>query len=329
MKPVAALEPVDVGGVTVARATLHNPDYILSRDIRVGDLVVVKRAGDVIPAVVGPVVESRTADLPAYTPPTVCPECGRPLVRPEGTADLRHAAGGCPASLRRAVQHFASRSAMDIDGMGEKIAAQLVDTGLVADLPDLFSLTESQLLALDGFKERKAERLLSGLDAATTRPLARLLFGLGIRHVGETVARLLVAHYDSLDALASAEGEALEAIDGVGPVVAESVSVWFADETNRAMIEGFRAARVNLVRLPSEPVAIAGGRRRRRQREGVRPHRDAADAHAARSQSPHRGGRRTRLRKRLQKNRLPRRGRERRAEARRRRGARCSGSDRG
>ncbi len=262
VKPIAALEPVDVGGVTVSRATLHNTDYILSRDIRPGDLVVVKRAGDVIPAVVGPVVEARTEDLPAYVPPTVCPECGRPLVRPEGTADLRHAEGGCPASLRRAVQHFASRGALDIDGMGEKIAAQLVDTGLVSDLPDLFTLSADQLLALDGFQERKAQRLLAGLDAAKARPLARLLFGLGIRHVGETVARLLVAHHASLDALAAAEGEALESIDGVGPIVAESVAAWFADETNRATVEGLRAAGVTLERLEEEAVAMdaeAGG----------------------------------------------------------------------
>ncbi len=255
VKPVAALEPVDVGGVTVARATLHNTDFIHGRDIRVGDLVVVKRAGDVIPAVVGPVLEARADGLPKYVPLAICPECGRPLVRPEGTADLRHAAGGCPASLRRAVQHVASRGALDIDGMGEKIAAQLVDTGLVTDLPDLFTLSADHLLALGGFKERKAERLLAGLETAKARPLARLLFGLGIRHVGETVARLLVAHYASLDALAAAEGEALERIDGVGPVAAESVSAWFADETNRQTVEGFRAAGVNLERLASEAVA--------------------------------------------------------------------------
>ncbi len=255
VKPVADLEPVEVGGVTVARATLHNTDYILSRDIRAGDLVVVKRAGDVIPAVVGPVVEARAGGEVAYVPLSVCPECGRPLVRAEGTADLRHAEGGCPASLRRAVQHFASRVAMDIDGMGEKVAAQLVDSGLVADLPDLYRLTPETLLGLDGVKERKAERLLAGLDASKARPLARLLFGLGIRHVGETVARLLVAHHGSLAALAAADGEALEGIDGVGPVVAESVVAWFADETNQTTVAHLADVGVNLVRLPSEPVA--------------------------------------------------------------------------
>ncbi len=255
VKPVANLAPVEVGGVTVARATLHNTDYILGRDIRIGDRVVVKRAGDVIPAVVGPVVEARTGAEVVYVPPAVCPECGRPLVRAEGTADLRHLAASCPASLRRAVQHFASRGALDVDGMGEKIAAQLVDAGLVADLPDLYRLDRDALLALDGFKERKADKLLAGLDAAKGRPLGRLLFGLGIRHVGETVARLLVAHHASLADLAATTGETLEAVDGVGPVVAESVVAWFADAANRATVDGLRAAGVNTERLDGETVA--------------------------------------------------------------------------
>ena len=255
VKPVARLDPVEVGGVTVTRATLHNTDYILGRDIRIGDRVVVKRAGDVIPAVVGPVVEARTGSEVVYVPPAVCPECGRALVRAEGTADLRHLAASCPASLRRAVQHYASRGALDVDGMGEKTAAQLVDAGLVADLPDLYRLDRDALLALDGFKDRKADRLLAGLETAKTRPLGRLLFGLGIRHVGETVARLLVAHHASLADLAAADGEALEAVDGVGPVVAESVVAWFAEAANRAAVDGLRAAGVNTERLAGETVA--------------------------------------------------------------------------
>ncbi|HEX8298163.1 MAG TPA: NAD-dependent DNA ligase LigA, partial [Rubricoccaceae bacterium] len=257
VKPVANLEPVEVGGVTVARATLHNTDYIHARDIREGDLVVVKRAGDVIPAVVGPVADARSGAETVYVPPSTCPECGRPLVRAEGTADLRHEGGGCPASLRRAVQHFASRVAMDIDGMGEKVAAQLVDEGMVADLPDLYRLTADALLGLDGVQERKAERLLAGIAASKERPLARLVFGLGIRHVGETVARLLVTHHASLAALAEADGETLEAIDGVGPVVAESVVAWFADDTNRATVAGLTRVGVNTERLSSEAVAAA------------------------------------------------------------------------
>ena len=257
IKPLAVLAPVEVGGVTVSKATLHNADYITSRDIRVGDDVVVKRAGDVIPAVVGPVSDDPDRGTPPYVPPAECPVCGRPLVRPEGEVDLRHADGGCPAQLTRAIEHWAARNALDVDGLGTKSAALLVDEGLVGDLPDLYRLDRDALLALDGFKDRKADNLLAGLEASKTRPLARLLFGLGIRHVGETVARDLVAHVASLDALAAAEGEALEAIDGVGPIVAESVVAWFQEPANRATVEGLRAAGLNLERLPSERVAVA------------------------------------------------------------------------
>ncbi len=257
IKPLALLEPVDVGGVTVSKATLHNTDYILARDVRIGDRVVVKRAGDVIPAVVGPVTEARDGTEVVYEPPTTCPECGRPLARAEGEADLRHLDGGCPAQLKRAVEHFAARNALDVDGLGKKIAALLVETGLVDDLPDLYALTADDLLALEGFKERKVENLLAGIEASKHRPLSRLLFGLGIRHVGETVARDLVAHHASLAELAAATGEELEAIDGVGPVVAESVVEWFADETNRQTVQRLRDLGVNTERLPDERVARA------------------------------------------------------------------------
>ena len=241
--------------MTVSKATLHNADYITSRDIRVGDDVVVKRAGDVIPAVVGPVSADPDRDRPVYQPPAECPVCGRALVRPEGEVDLRHRDGGCPAALKRAVEHWAGRNALDVDGLGTKIAALLVEEGMVADLPDLYRLDRDALLALEGFKDRKADNLLAGLAASKERPLARLLFGLGIRHVGETVARDLVAHHETLDALAAAEGEALEAIDGIGPIVAESVVAWFQDPANRATVEGLRAAGLNLDRQPGERVA--------------------------------------------------------------------------
>ena len=257
IKPLAVLEPVGVGGVIVSKATLHNSDYILDRDIRIGDRVVIKRAGDVIPAVVGPVKEVRTGEEVVYEPLSECPVCGKALVRPEGEADLRHRDGGCPAQLRRAVEHFVSRGAMDIEGMGKKIAALLVDEGLVQDLPDLYALDRNELMALEGFKERKVDNLFTGLAASKERPLGRLLFGLGIRHVGETVATQIVAHFDSLEALEQAEGEALEAIDGIGPIVAESVSAWFADASNRDTVERLRQLGVNTVRLPSEFTAEA------------------------------------------------------------------------
>lgn len=257
IKPLAHLDPVDVGGVTVSKATLHNTDYILSRDIRIGDRVVVKRAGDVIPAVVGPVAEARSGDETVYEPPTVCPECGRPLVRPEGEADLRHVDGGCPAQLKRAVEHWAARNAMDVDGLGKKGAFRLVDEGLIRDLPDLYRLAPDDLLPLEGFQEKKVARLLDGIEASKGRPLARLLFALGIRHVGETVARDLVAHHASLGELAAAPAESLEAIDGVGPIVAESVVAWFGDEANRETVRRLEALGVNTHRQPGERVATA------------------------------------------------------------------------
>ena len=273
IKPLALLEPVEVGGVTVSKATLHNADYILGRDIRVGDDVVVKRAGDVIPAVVGPVGADPDRDLPVYEPPAECPVCGQPVARPEGAVDIRHVAGGCPAQLKRAVEHYAARNAMDVEGLGSKVAATLVDEGLVADLPDLYALKDrrGELEALDRFAAKKVDNLLDGLEASKHRPLARLVFALGIRHVGQTVAQDLVAHHASLDALAEASQEDLEAIDGIGPIVAESVVDWFAakeDEsgeeadavgagTNRAMVERLKAAGVNTERQPGERVAEA------------------------------------------------------------------------
>ena len=255
IKPLAILDPVEVGGVTVSKATLHNADYITSRDIRVGDDVVVKRAGDVIPAVVGPVGADPDRDLATYEPPDTCPVCGKPVVRPEGEVDIRHVEGGCPAQLKRAVEHFVARNAMDVDGLGSRGAALLVDVELVEDLPDLFELEADDLMALEGFQEKKVEKLLNGLEASKGRPLGRLLFALGIRHVGETVARELVAHHESLAALAEASGEDLEAIDGIGPIVAESVVEWFKDETNQTTVARLKELGVNTVRLPGERVA--------------------------------------------------------------------------
>ena len=259
IKPLAVLDPVPVGGVTVSKATLHNADYITSRDIRVGDDVVVKRAGDVIPAVVGPVAADPDRGRAVYVPPSTCPVCGQAVARRDGEADLRHVEGGCPGQLKRAIEHYAARNAMDVDGLGKKVAAVLVDEGLVADLPDLYGLADrrDELEALDRFAVKKVDNLLGGLEASKARPLARLLFALGIRHVGETVARELVAHAETLDALGAATQEDLEAIDGIGPIVAESVVDWFADDANRALVGRLRAAGVNTARQPGERVATA------------------------------------------------------------------------
>ncbi len=254
IKPVAALEPVPLGGVTVSKATLHNADYIRDRDIRLGDRVVVKRAGDVIPQVVGPVTAARTGAETVWQMPATCPACGEPIARLEGEAEFYCASAACPAQTIRLVEHYASRGAMDIVGLGEKVAVVLVEAGLVGRLDDLYRLEPEALLALDGFKQKKVENLLAGIEASKRRPLRALLFGLGIRFVGATVAQLLVEHYATLDALAAAPPEDLEAIRGVGPETARGVVEWFSHAPNRATVAALRDLGVSTVRLPDEPV---------------------------------------------------------------------------
>lgn len=243
--PNAVLEPVLLGGVTVSSATLHNADYIHSTGILIGDYVVVKRAGDVIPQVVAPVIERRTGTEHAYTFPTTCPSCGTPLERdPDGVAWRCPNLSNCPAQLVRRVEHFVSRGAMDIVGMGERQAELFVELGLVQDVADLFSLTAAHLEGVEGFAQKRTENLLKAIEVARTRPLERLLIGLGIRYVGSTAAELLVQRYANLDALMQARADELQEIDGIGPVVAESIVAFFAREDNRALIEKLRAAGV-------------------------------------------------------------------------------------
>ncbi len=255
VKPVAVLEPIVVGGVTVSRATLHNAEYILSRDIRIGDRVTIKRAGDVIPQLIGPVADVRTGTEIIYSEPTSCPDCGEPLVRMEGEADIRCVSANCPAQLKRLIEHFASRNAMDIEGMGEKVAAQLVEQGLIASLPDIYNLERDDLLGLEGYKDKKVDNLLEGIEASKSRPLNRLLFGLGVRFIGETTAKLLVTQYASLEELGRATREDMEGIHGIGPETAESVVAWFAHEENRRAVERLAELGVNTVRLPEEEPA--------------------------------------------------------------------------
>ncbi|MDA0377887.1 MAG: NAD-dependent DNA ligase LigA [Bacteroidetes bacterium] len=253
--PEAELEPVQIGGVTVSQATLHNADYIRDRDIRIGDTVVVKRAGDVIPAVVASVPEARTGSEVAWEMPGTCPACQQPLERIEGEVDSFCVNGACPAQFIRLVEHFASRDAMDIEGFGTKLAAQLVEAGRIADLPDIYGLTPDDLLELDGFARKKAEKLVAGIDASRSRPLARLLFGLGIRHVGRTTAEVLVQQFDSMAALGKADADALTAVDGIGEVIARSLVDWFALETNRKIVARLADLGVNVARLPEEAPA--------------------------------------------------------------------------
>jgi DNA ligase (NAD+) len=220
-----------------------------------GDRVVVKRAGDVIPQVVGPVEAVRTGDEAPWSMPETCPACGEPITRLDGEADYYCVSAACPAQTIRLVEHYASRGAMDITGLGEKLAVQLVEAGLVRALEDLYRLDADRLLALDGFKEKKVENLLSGIEASKHRPLRALLFGLGIRFVGATVAELLVRHHPSLGALAAATQEELEAIDGIGPETARSVVEWFAHAPNRSTVGALAERGVNTDRLPEEPAA--------------------------------------------------------------------------
>ncbi|MDW8351744.1 MAG: NAD-dependent DNA ligase LigA [Anaerolineae bacterium] len=260
--PNAVLEPVHIGGITVANATLHNYDDIARKDIRIGDRVIVKRAGDVIPYVAGPVVAARTGRERVITPPTECPFCGMSLVRREGEVALYCPNADCPGRLDRAISHFVSSGAMDIEGLGEKIVAQLIEAGLVADVADLYALKKEDLLGLERFAERKAQKLLDAIEASKRQPLERLIVGLGIRHVGEVAARALADRFGSLDALieAAAESpEALQAIEGVGPVIAQSVSEWAKRESTRALIAKLKRAGVDPRQAPRSAAGQADG----------------------------------------------------------------------
>ncbi len=246
LTPFAVLEPVEVSGVTVRQATLHNFDDVAAKDIRIGDTVIVKRSGEVIPYVVGPVVDLRDGSETPIEPPERCPFCDSPVIRAEGEVAYYCSNPDCPERLVRAIEYFVSRGAMDIDGLGERIVRQLVEEGLIQDIADLYFLNAEQLMPLEGFAEKKVENLLAAIDASRSRPLPRLLTALGIRGVGGTVAALLVDHYPSLADLAHADQGALEAIHGLGPHIAGAVVEFFAEPRNQALIEKLRLGGVVL-----------------------------------------------------------------------------------
>jgi DNA ligase (NAD+) len=260
--PYAELEPCFVGGVTVTNATLHNEDYIRERDIRVGDRVLVKRAGEVIPQVVRPLPELRTGEEQIFEMPRVCPACREPVVRSEGEAATYCVNSACPAQLVRSVEYFASRGAMDIDGFGEKQSELFARLGLIRDVADIYSIRREQLEGVEGFKQKRIDNLLNAIAATRERPVARLLTALGIRGVGAVVAEVLVDHLHSLEALERATPEELEAIDGVGPTLARSVCDWFAVARNRAVVEKLKAAGLRVAEAPSaadeSPRPLAG-----------------------------------------------------------------------
>ncbi len=250
--PEAVLEPVEIGGVTVSQATLHNADYIRDRDIRIGDTVIVKRAGDVIPQVMGPVPAARSGAETVWVIPECCPACDNALERLQGEADYYCVASDCPAQFIRLLEHFASRGAMDIEGMGSKLAVQLAAAGIVHTLDDIYRLSPDQLGSLEGFAEKKAANLLDGIEASKKQTLGRLLYAVGIRHVGQTTAEILAANFDSARDLYDIKPDHLIGVDGIGEIIASSIADWFSLEDNKALIEAFAEHGVNIVRLPSE-----------------------------------------------------------------------------
>jgi DNA ligase (NAD+) len=246
LNPYAILEPVRVGGALVSLATLHNEDDIRRKDIRIGDMVFVHRAGEVIPQVVGPVVALRSGDEREFHMPENCPECGTPVVRNEGEAMVYCPNRGCPAQAFRLLTHFVGREALDIEGIGEALAMQLLTAELVQDPGDLYALTKEQLVGLERMGEKSAQNVLDELERSKTRPFARVLFALGIRHVGAETALLLADHFGNIDALAQADEMALEEVSSVGPRIAQSVEAFFQDERNLALVEKLRRAGVQL-----------------------------------------------------------------------------------
>jgi DNA ligase (NAD+) len=246
LNPYAILEPVSVGGVTIKRATLHNEEDIRRKDLRIGDTVIIQRAGEVIPEIVAPVTSKRTGEEKVFVMPDRCPVCDSEVFKPDGEAIARCTNASCPAQLQRLLAHFVSRNAMDIDGIGEKIAAALIANGLVKDAADLYSLTKEQLLTMDGIEEKSAGNLLTAIDESKERPLGRLIFALGIRHVGAEIADILANHFGNIDALSQATGEELTQIPAIGPKIAESIVAFFQKDRNRSIIEGLKKAGVNL-----------------------------------------------------------------------------------
>lgn len=253
--PFAVLDPVFVGGATVGMATLHNEEQIKAKDVRIGDKVVVRRAGDVIPEVVGPVVAARTGDEQPWSMPLECPFCGHPIVRREGEAVARCTGGfECPSRVREWLFHFAGRGGMDIEHLGYKTIDLLLANGWITDPADIFTFDTGRLLELEGWGEVSVENLAMAIVTAKDRPVARLLTALGIRHVGGTVARLLARHFGDLGSLMDANEEEIAAIEGIGPVIAAGVVEWSSDPANRELVEKLGAAGVRLSEEPPEGV---------------------------------------------------------------------------
>jgi DNA ligase (NAD+) len=258
--PFAMLEPVFVGGSTVGLATLHNEDQVKVKDVRPGDMVIVRKAGDVIPEVVGPVLSLRPKDLPEWEFPKVCPGCGGPLVRLEGESATFCVNIDCPDQRWARIAHFTSRGAMDIEGLGERSVNVFIKEGLLDDIGDVYSLDYDRIRSLDGFGEISVTNLQRAVEASKQRPLANLLFGLGIKHLGYTGSQVLARAFGHLDRIEVATEDDINAVDGIGPTIARSVREFFASDRNLAVIAKLRAAGLNLEgpAAPDEPQTLAG-----------------------------------------------------------------------
>lgn len=263
LNPYAILEPVRVGGVTISSAALHNEEDIHRKDIRIGDWVVVQRAGEVIPEIVEPIVSRRTGKEKIFHMPGRCPVCGSEVIKPEGEAMHRCTNAACPSQALERIKHFVSRGAMDIDRVGEKLCQALFEAGLIKDAADLYYLTRDQLLGLERMADKSASKVLKSIEASKDRPLARVIFALGILHVGDQYAELLAEHFASIDDLAKANEEELSTIPSIGPKIAEGIVTFFRQEGNRQIIEKLRKAGVKLEKpenvgeglVPSLPLA--------------------------------------------------------------------------
>jgi DNA ligase (NAD+) len=249
LNPYAILEPVSIGGVSIKQAALHNEEDIHRKDIRIGDVVTVQRAGDVIPQVVGPIVSRRTGkevlfDMRSRWP--VCPVCGAEVIKPEGEVMYRCPNAACPAQVRERLEHFASRGGMDIEGIGEKLSEALFKSGLVRDVGDLYYLTREQLSDLERMGDKSAANILDAIQNSKNRPLAKLIFAMGIFHVGEETAELLAKHFDSIDKLSDTSRDELISIPSIGPKIADGILAFFRQRENRCIIEKLRKAGVKL-----------------------------------------------------------------------------------
>ena len=263
--PTAVMDPVQLAGTTVSRASLHNPDYLQEKEIRIGDTVYLHKAGDIIPEISRVDLKKRPANSQPYVIPTTCPVCGAKLVHLDGEVALRCVNPMCPAQIKEGLAHFASRNAMNIDGLGPKIIQQLWDKQLIHDVADLYQLTYDQLLTLDKFGDKSANNLLTSIDNSRNNSVERLLFGLGIRHVGAKAARLIMEKFQSLDKLMAAGADEISAVEGIGPTIGASVETYFANDQVVKLVDELRAAGVNFAYLgtttPANPTSEWNGRR--------------------------------------------------------------------